>query len=196
MLSPPAPRGQGRSWPEKQSPSGTFRGADVKGSCPRSSPEAQPGWVAAAGQDRPRLQQLQRRTGSSSTVGSALPKCRAKAPPWSLVAVRPQVQLPHGRAVLQQQAEPCSALCPPGACCHAVTELGLSGLWKSTVSPADLFLVPRPCFALGFQAYGLPSRMKETQQLLILGCMKGFIESAQIPPRPLCGSRAIPAPSS
>ena len=141
-------------------PSGTFCGADVKGSCPRSSPEAQPGWVAAAGQDRPRLQQLQRRTGSSSTVGSALPKCRAKAPPWSLVAVRPQVQLPHGRAVPQRQAEPCSALCPPGACCHAVTELGLSGLWKSTVSPADLFLVPRPCFALGFQAYGLPFRKK------------------------------------
>ena len=108
MLSPPGPRGQGRSWPEKESLSGTFCGADVKGSCPRSSPEAQPGWVAAAGQDRPRLQQLQRRTGSSSTVGSALPKRRAKAPPWvaggpaasGAAATRPGCAAAAGRALL------------------------------------------------------------------------------------------------
>ena len=52
MLSPPGPRGQGRSWPEKESPSGAFRGADVKGSGPKSSPEAQPalGGCCRAGQ--------------------------------------------------------------------------------------------------------------------------------------------------
>ena len=51
-MSPPAPRGQGRSWPEKESPSGAFRGADVKGSGPKSSPEAQPalGGCCRAGQ--------------------------------------------------------------------------------------------------------------------------------------------------
>ena len=34
------------------------------------------------GRTGPRLQQLRRRTGSSSIRGSLLPECRAKAPPW------------------------------------------------------------------------------------------------------------------
>lgn len=52
ILSPPTPTGQGQRWREKEGPSGTFRGADLKESCPRSSPEAEPAWPAAAGQDR------------------------------------------------------------------------------------------------------------------------------------------------
>ena len=60
------------------------------------------------GRTGPRLQQLQRRTGSSSTVGSALPKRRAKAPPWvaggpaasRAAATRPGCAAAAGRALL------------------------------------------------------------------------------------------------
>ena len=70
---------------------------------------------------------------AAASGGLCSPSAVPKPLPGSRVAVQPQVQLSHGRAALQQQAEPCSALCAPGACCYTVTELGLSGFWKSPV---------------------------------------------------------------
>ena len=129
ILSPPTPTGQGQRWREKEGPSGTFRGADLKESCPRSSPEAEPAWPAAAGQDRAAAPEEDRQ---QQHQGISAPRVPCQSPSlgcWWPCSLRCSSHT--ARLCCSSRQSPARPSAPPGACCYTVTEPGLSRFWKS-----------------------------------------------------------------
>ena len=135
---------------------------------------------------------------AAASGGLCSPSAVPKPLPGSRVAVQPQVQLPHGWAVLQQQAEPCSALCPPWCVLLHSHRARAFKVLEVTVLTNRPF--PR---SLSVFCPGIPGLeftfQKERDATTALPRFQGapkFIDGAQVPPRPLCGRRTIPAPSS
>ena len=152
------------------------------------------------GRTGPRLQQLRRRTGSSSIRGSLLPECRAKAPPWvaggraasGAAPTRPgcAAAAAAGRALLGPLRPWCVLLHSNRA--RALRVLEVAGLTNRPFPRSlSVFCPGIPGLELTFQ--------KERDAMTALPRFQGapeFIDGAQVPPRPLCGRRTIPAPSS